>query len=272
MSTTPQPLDPRIGLFARHFAIGVVSAKNAWIYIRDNRLWHGFWKYGWVSNFLMLSGLFVSLQFMDIFESWSDKTESQSFFQSMVNTGTLFKDLAIGGYEMFNNGWAKYLILVLMEVFIFHVVRRTFEMISGNEMDSSFDAFLEAQIRMAKIMFKCWILEIILTFAIGLALSLFGGDYFKPIFVFLIQSYFLGFAVIDNYHEMFEMSIKESEEATQKIPGLAFSIGIIVYILMLVPVAGSVLGPLIGAVAATLALFNMNPPIQISTDGLAVTD
>ncbi len=250
-------LDPET--FVRHFTLGIVAVKQAWVYIKDNRLWDGFWEYGWVSKLLMLGGLIVGGTYFNVYLEWLRGPESESVLQSVVSTGALVQDFARESYDMFYNGSMKYLILVLMEVFIFHVVRRCFEMISGKEMDSSFEAFVQAQIRMLKVILKCWILEMVLTIVISAALGIFGLNFIKPVLVFIIQCYFLGFAVIDNYYEMFEMTIRQSEQETREIPGLALSIGIIVWVLMMIPLVGAVIGPLIGAVAATLALYKMNP-------------
>lgn len=261
MSTDKPKFDLDPELFVDHAKLGFNSASKAMHYIRDNRLWHGFWNYGWVSKILMMAGLLVGLEYLDIYGKWANNTQSANMMQSVVNTGALIKDFAVGSFDMFYNGTLKYVILILMEVFIFHVVRRCFEMLSGKEMDDSFKAFMQAQIRMIKVIFKCWLIEIILTFIISTLLSVFGLEMLKYPLLLVVQCYFLGFAVIDNYHEMFEMSIRESDYATREMPGLALSIGLIVYILMLIPLAGAVIGPLIGAVAATLALYKLDPDL-----------
>ena len=89
--------------------------------------------------------------------------------------------------------------MALVEVIIFHVSRRTLEIIAEKKGDTSFDTFVKAQIRMLKVIIRAWVLELIITSLIKVVFSIFGTlEFLQPIFIFGVQCYFLGFIVMDN--------------------------------------------------------------------------
>ena len=83
--------------------------------------------------------------------------------------------------------------------------------------------------------------------------------------ILIIQCYFLGFAVIDNYNEIYKLSIKESAKYTRIYAGVALGIGAAVYVLMLLPIIGTIFAPLLGAVAGTMTMYELEqkdqPPV-----------
>ena len=86
---------------------------------------------------------------------------------------------------------------------------------------------------------------------------MFGLTAFKPVVVLLIQSFFLGYAIIDNYNEIYHMTMKQSLLYTKQYLGVALTVGIGVYFIMLVPFIGTIAGPILGAVVATIAMHRL---------------
>ncbi|MEO1434520.1 MAG: hypothetical protein AAFV80_03235, partial [Bacteroidota bacterium] len=170
----------------------------------------------------------------------------------------LFTSLGAEGYNLFFLGGMKYVVLIIMEVVIFHFVRKTISILSGEEQEASFKAFVAAEIRMIKVSFIAFILESIFTFLAQLGIGLIGLHFLKPLVAFGIQCYFLGWVVIDNYFELYGMKISPSLKATKYYAGLSVILGISIYILLLIPLLGAFLAPLFGAVVATLAMYELH--------------
>ena len=240
--------------FIADFSFGIRKHREAIEFIKEHKLWEGFWKYGWASRFLMLLGLIVGLKFLSVIFGWWNHAEMSDPLAFTASMGSLFKDVTMEGYNMFYLGGMKYFILVLMEILIFHFARKTLEITRNTEVDSNFKTFVKAEVRMIKVVILAFILESILTILITMVLSIFDLEYLKFVPVFLVQCYFLGFVVIDNYNEIFGMKIRASEKYTRQYMGLSVALGLVTYLILLIPILGAAIAPLLGGVTATLAM------------------
>jgi len=94
----------------------------------------------------MVAGLVGSFSFIHfVYDYWSD---NQTALQ--INTAGFTSALDgffSEGYDLFVLGGLKYVILILMEVIIFHFARRTLEVKTGETIDTSLKVFIEAQVR-----------------------------------------------------------------------------------------------------------------------------
>ena len=222
--------------------------------IRNEKLWVGFWKYGWVTAILIIAGGIVGIQFLlgigDLLRSiWSGSSSDEA---GIVTFGHQLENF-LGG--LFLVGSYKYVILILGEVLVFHLVRRTIEMLGGEKQDDSFIAFIHAQKRMIVIAFSSWIMELISTILISVAIGILGFDFLKPVFVFLVSAYFMGFTLTDNYFERNGVTVKESHKLNLNIIGVSLGLGVILSLLFLIPIVGPIFGTSVGAVAAAMTLF-----------------
>ena len=241
--------------FISDFKLGLISQRRAFDFIKENRLWIGFWNYGWAARFLLFSGAIVGFKFWSVLMNWWQAAEMSNPLKATASLFSLVKNVSTEGYEMFYLGGAKYLILILMEILIFHFARKTLEILRGEAIDASFKTFVQAEIRMIKVVIRSYIFEMILTFLITLALKMFGLSSIKFIPIFLVQFYFLVFFLIDNYNEILGMIIKEGEVYARRFIGLALVIGAGTYLLLTIPLVGALIAPLIAGVAATLAMY-----------------
>ena len=221
-------------------------------FTKKHRLWEGLMNYKWLSKFFIIVALIVSIGLFNVCLNWWQNPSANNFSLSELGNsiGSLFK----GGYNLFVIGGLKYIILILAEVIIFHFTRRTMEIVTGTSVDSSFRAFIHAQKRMIVVAIYSFVLESFYSVIFSVAIGLIGGGFIKPVGVFLIQCFFLGFAIVDNYNEIFHMTIKQSFRYTKQYGGVALAIGIPVYILMLMPLIGTIAGPVIGAIVATITM------------------
>jgi uncharacterized protein (DUF697 family) len=247
-------------LFVRDAVLTGKHYTNVLEFTRAHRLWQGITSYRWLSKLLILAGVLLGLKFLSVCINWWQQNENGGL--SLAGITGFFGSVLSEGYELFVIGGFKYVILILLEVVIFHFSRRTLEVLSGEEVESSFDAFAKAQIRMIGVSVYSFIMESIFSIIAGIALGILGMSFIKALVIWFIQCYFLGFAIVDNYNEIYGMTLKQSARYTWNYAGVALSTGVIVYILMIVPVIGTILGPLTGAVAATITMYQLGEKDQ----------
>jgi len=228
-------------------------------FIRENKVWKGLLEYGWVMRGLLIVGGILGIKFFTLVMGWVGRARVDDPFAAINSMGVLAMDVFHEGYDLLFSSSSKYIVLILLEIVIFHFARRTLEILSKRPSQCSFNDFVIAQIRMIKIAFVSWVLENIATSSISFAFSLFDPiGIIEPILIFSVQCFFLGFAILDNYHEQFEMDIKESLQYSKGYIGVALAAGIFLYVAMLIPGIGSVIGTLVAAVGVSLAMFKLS--------------
>lgn len=248
----------KIPIYFRQFIFTLRKHREAIDFIYEKKIWEGFWRYGWVAKVLIVVGVLIGLKFLSIIFNWFTQADGSTPLAVLSSVGALFQNIASEGYRFLFAGSMKYIMIILLEIVIFHVSRRTLSILTGQDSDATFDAFLEAQKRMIKVAIYCWIMEMIATILLKIFFGIFGFvDFLRPVALFAVQSYYLGFAVVDNYHEQFGMEIKESGKAMLDYLGVALATGMFLQLAFAIPVAGTVGGPFIAAVAATLAMHEL---------------
>ena len=242
-------------IFFRDITLTFQNYRKVYPFIQKNQLWNGLMDYGWVSKFLAIVGLIAGLKFSNIFQNWIQEDRTSIF--SVSSVFNLVGETVSEGYDLFVMGGFKYVILILLEIVIFHFARKTLQVLTGEDMDDSLKAFIDAQVRMIQVVFFCYVMEMVSSILVGTGLSILGLKWIKPVLLIIIQCFFLGFAIIDNYNEIYKMTIKQSFKYTQQYIGVALAIGLVVYVLMLLPLVGTVLAPLLGAVVATITMHEL---------------
>jgi len=242
----------------KNFPSTLLSHKEAVDFIREHKLWQGMGQYGWFSKVLVLFGLFLAFYTFTLVGGMFGgvSTNNMSMFSAMGQSLSLLTDQ---GSAFIHSNLFKYLVFILMEVVIFHFARRSLEIKTGKDFDTSFKAFWSAEKRMIKVAFRCIYIEFAIIILIKVFVNLTGFSFLLTPLSIIVQCYFLGFLMIDNYNEIFRLSIKESARLTQSYAGVALAIGLVSYMILLIPVLGSFLAPLLGAVAATLAMHRFIP-------------
>lgn len=245
--------------YAEQFRYTLFKMPAAGRFIQEHRLWEGFWKYGWLSRFLIVLALLIGLKFLSIAITWFQNFSAGGPGQAFQSMGMLAEQFFSEGYGFLFSGGMKYAMLVLLEVLVFHFCRRAVQILSGIEAKASFDDFVKAQVRMFKVGMYAWVMELLFTIAFKIFFGIFGFlDFMQPAFVFAIQCYFLGFAILDNYHEQFGLTIKESRRYALGYIGVAAAAGLVAYLLMLVPVAGVIGAPILVSVAVTIVMYELS--------------
>ncbi len=241
--------------FVSDFFTAIQSYSKVPSFTKRYQVWQGFTQHKIVLVALfVVAFLFGALIWKTIWNWWSN-FHSESVIEAGLQTAGLIGDLASTGYDFAFAGAYKYLVLIVMELLIFHIAIRTNGIISGEKGVLTAGVFMKAQIRMIKVSIFVFVMELVASIVLGVALGIIGLSFLKPILTFFVQCYFLGFALIDNYNEINHLSIRDSFRETRLHPGAAFGIGLILYLLILVPLVGPILGPMLGAVAATLTMY-----------------
>ena len=182
-------------------------------------------------------------------------SQAESGIAALSSVGTLAGNMMLEGYESYTSGLLKYLILLLSEVIIFHFMQRALEELRGHPVRTDFQAFFQAQVRMVKVVIRTYILELIATITLSVFFGIFGFlDWLEPVALFLVQCYFFGLVIIDNYNEQFDMNIKDSMAFSRNYRGVSLALGLVLYLCMLVPVVGVVGGTILVSVTAVLVL------------------
>jgi len=216
-------------------------------FIKNHRLWEGYWKVGWVARSTVILGAIICVFFF---------IDVSRGFQELMSPLPQYEAASLGNVmdKVYFDGGIKYLILILLEMVIFYFTVRTLDVVKGTETNTTPKDFIDAQFRMIKVSIRNYIQEIILGTLISIVLGIFGMDWIKSMALIMIQFYFIGFAFMDNYYEQNDLPIRESAKYIRTHVYAAIVIGAIGYLLFMVPLLGALLGPFICAVAATLYL------------------
>ena len=245
---------------AEQFRYTLATFPEAARFIIKEKLWQGFWKYGWFSRIFTLIAVLIGISLIwDIFEAMKE-VRLNSFSQSISSMGTAMTHAMQDGYQLITGSGSKFFMLVLLEVIVFHASRRTYHLLSGKDSKATFDYFLKAQLRMVIAGMAAWAMTLAYSIPIKIVFGIFEFlDFLQPTALFLVQAFFIGFTIVDNYSEQFELDITQSLKYAQQYFGITFATGIVVSLLMWIPVAGPIFAPLLAAVAVTLVLYAETP-------------
>ncbi|MEO1260066.1 MAG: hypothetical protein AAFZ15_14830 [Bacteroidota bacterium] len=246
-------------IYFRQFVQTVPLYLEGYAFLKKHKPWRSMNNYGWTARALLLVSILLGIfLFKDALLAAKDVISQPSFFGAGISS--FFSGLSFEKMDWALHGTKKYLVLIVLELFTFHFIQRTLEIQVGRKPEYTFKAFMEAEKRMIKASIVAYILETITRIIANIFIGLFGLEYLleKPVGL-IIQFYFLGFIIIDNYYELFGFSLKESRKKMIKVGGIATAIGFITYFLMYIPLIGVVIATMLGAVTATLAMQRYAP-------------
>lgn len=222
-------------------------------FIKKNKIWRGFFENKWVAiTSIIVSILFSYWLFSDLLGSNKvelpningvDLSEEGEIIKNSI------KDASKG--EAISSG-SRYLLLILLEVIIFHFSVKTLSILTNTSQYPNFKDFIGAEKRMIKLLFISFFKGLLASIVLGIVLSIMGLGELTSFMMFFVYSYFMGYAFIDNYNEQYNVNIKDSLLKVRQHVGAATFLGIVVTGLMYFPIIGPFFAPLFGAVAATL--------------------
>jgi len=89
---------------------------------------------------------------------------------------------------------------------------------------------------------------------------------FTTILIILIESYFLGFGMIDLRNEFMKLDVKESRETVRKHRPFAIGVGMTMYLLIWIPVLGILFAPIWACISAGLGIYELEENSIMKTD------
>lgn len=242
----------RFKLSVHEFFYTLLAFPRAWRFMRNHRLWEGLREYGWVARSLVIIGVlgagYVIFEAVDWFGSHADAP-----FSAMMSNESLFLQWFTELTESFSEGMLNWVTLILLEVVIYHFMRRTLQIILKKNIENAhtFRPFLDAQVRMIYVSIIAVTLETVI---------LFVGDMITEGIVFwafsmFIRSTMLGYVIADNYNEQFGLSIDQSRRNLSRgYIGICFGLGLPLLLMLKIPLFGTILGPLLTSVTAAIVL------------------
>lgn len=235
---------------------GILIHREAVDFIQKHKIYQGLAQHKWILAIILFTAFLLASNFIKVLiRGFNTLSHPEQMLDLDGQPTTMFSSVSLLGEQIFLQSGTKYLLLILLEIIIFYCTVKTLDVLMYQKSTPKLVDFVNAQKRMIKVSLRCWVYEIIITALLSLALGIIGLGIIKSVLVHFVQFYFLGLAFLDNYHEQFHLSIKESFASSKKHMGAAIAIGSVSYFLFLIPLFGAIVGPILGSVSATLYLF-----------------
>ncbi|MBC6992591.1 hypothetical protein QWY85_06665 [Neolewinella lacunae] len=235
------------------FFYTLLAFPRAWSFMRTYRLWEGLRQYGWVARFLVVVGVLIVLYLVDGVSEWFDRHQDATFSAMIMGQESILLTWITDAYDSLSGGALNWVTLVLLEVVIYHFMRRTLQIVLKKNIENAhaFKPFLEAQKRMIIVSFYALIVQ---TAVLNVAEAIHDGLLYS-LFAVLFQALLLGYVIADNYNEQFGLTIKQSARNLRlHYLGICLGLGLPLFLMLKVPLLGTVLGPLVTSVTAAIVL------------------
>lgn len=260
--------------FFTQLNIGFTTYKDAHRFIKKHKLWHYVAIPGIINLLLIFVVLYFASKTSDIFLSyiqpdidcdsgfflfnWICELVQWSFgsFIFIISTILLYFIYAI----IYKN-----LVLVIMSPVLALISEKVEEIQTGNKYPFNVSQFLKDIVRGIRIAIRNLVKEILYTLLIYILCFIPIVGIISPVLIFLIQSYYFGFSMLDYSSERRRFTVKESKKFIWNHKAIAIGNGIIFYAMFLVPFIGWMFAPAYGIIAATFAfqkIINDNLPAK----------
>ena len=227
-----------------------VIAKT-WPFIKKNKLWAGYLENKWVVILtLIISVLFTYFVINDLIDY-----DYQYFLDSLSfgsPEGKLSDHMKSAGKGQAISSGSKYLLIILLEIIIFHFSVKAVNALTGGNHKPDFKQFYKAEIRMIKLMIINFVKGVIAHGIINAGLHILGFSSLSPIIMFFVYGYFIGYAFFDNYNEQYEKTIKESQYIVRKHFGASVGLGVFISVMLYIPLVGPIFAPIFGGITASI--------------------
>ena len=248
--------------------LGISTYFKAFSFILKHKLWYYFF-FPVVLSFLLhtVVGYFID-QTTDSLQLYVEglllpdsTTQDSNWWNSILGfMGTwgswLLKWTLTITFWLLSFKFMKYVVLIFLSPVLAFLSEKTEKIISGVEYPFSWDQLLKDILRGSLLALRNMFIEFGWIFICFIASIFFPViSPFTTIFLILIGYYFLGFSMIDYNLERRKLSSKESVVYVKQHLGLALGNGFVFSSMLLIPIIGVIFAPILGTVAATLAIF-----------------
>lgn len=150
---------------------------------------------------------------------------------------------------------SKYVVLIVVSPVLALLSEKVDEIISGKSFPFDSDQFFRDVLRGIFMAIRNMCYEFgIIGFTLILSLIFPFLSPFTAAFLMLVEFYFYGFSLMDYTNERKRLKVRESVRYVRNNKGIAIGNGAIFSLIFLIPVLGVVIAPVLGVVAATLAI------------------
>lgn len=150
----------------------------------------------------------------------------------------------------------KYLFLIIGSPLFAYLSEKTEAIIEGKDFPFSFSQLIKDIIRGIRLAFRNALWQTVYTVSILILSFIPILGWFTPLIALLIESYYLGFSMLDYSCERNKLSPSQSISFIGKHKGLAIGNGMVFYLMHWIIIVGWILAPSYAVVAATLSLYN----------------
>lgn len=236
-------------LQAYKMAMSFTNKHNLWVYYIAPA----------IINMLIFSGLaYLFFIFGNSISLW---LESFLPTRSLDNTWLTIIDIFLRGFIyvfllLFYLKTYRFVMLILLSPALSMLSEKVQEL-SQNTTPRPFNIsqLLHDILRGIKISFRNLFIEIAFTLLLSVIGIIFG--FLSPITtvcIIIIESYFLGFSMIDYRNEFMQISASNSQKMIWKYKGFAVGIGFFCTLMLFIPVLGVLVAPLLAVTAAGLGI------------------
>lgn len=162
-----------------------------------------------------------------------------------------------------------YVVIMLMSPVFALLSEKTEEILTGNEYPFSADQLMRDVVRGVLVALRNMFIELgylIVFFIVGF-IPVIGQ--FAAVVLFLISSYFYGFAFIDYTNERRRLTISQSVQFIRKHKGMAIGNGFVFALVMLIPYCGVMLSGFVAIISVVAATISTHKIVDLSNNPYA---
>jgi len=242
--------------FFKDFKLGITSYGKAWKLIREKKMWGYFLLPILVSLVLSVSMYYVRLEIQEYIENTLNSLISFNRWWEWAKwlTGWLIQ------ISLFILSWyiyikvQKYTLLIFLSPLLAYLSEKTEQKLTGKKYPFKFNQFVKDIMRGVLIASRNLIIEISLLIALFLLGLIPVLTPFTTAAAFVIGWYFYGYSLMDYSNERKKLNIRESNLSIKSRSGAAIANGMIFEIIFIIPILGFVIAPIVGTIAATIAM------------------
>ena len=170
--------------------------RESFTFFKKNELWRGIFQHKWILLItVIISVLFSYTLFSNLYDFMFNSSEPLDL--GLINTEEDSSGSKNKNRFTAISGGSKFLLLVLLEVVIFHFSVKTLEILNNEKYQTNFNMFLKAEFRMLKVMIRSAIQSAIVHVILYIVLGIAGMDIILPACMYLVHSFFIGLAFFD---------------------------------------------------------------------------
>ncbi len=209
---------------------------------------------GWKTSGNVIFYLLSALSFRERTGFWGDLAEA--IFRFIIRILTLLFYLKI----------FRYLLLIVLSPFFTRISAKVQAIELGEDNELSFKALAGNILRSTEIAILNFFRDVMFTGLILIIVIIVTWLVpLIPFAIFFVESYFLGYAMIDYRNQFLHKSVKDSRRVIHENIGLAVGNGICFNLILLVPLFGIMFGPVLALIAAGISI-DENVKINIKNE------